>query len=474
MSVTIQFLGGAGTVTGSKYLVENGSHKVLIDCGLFQGIKELRLQNWAPLPIHAAEIDAVILTHAHLDHCGYLPLLVKQGFQGKIFSTSPTRDLSKIILLDSAKIQEEDAKEANQQGYTKHSPAKPLYDTQDVNVAMKLFVPVKSDEWTPLFPTSRFRFKPSGHILGSALIELEFDGIKIVFSGDLGRMNPLLYPSPAVIEQADYLLIESTYGDRLHDQASPLEQLAQITRDTVSRKGHLLIPSFAVGRTQDLLYLFSILKKEGKIPDVPIYLDTPMGINATEIFVDHPLWHKLSSEELGELSRVATLVKSRALSSELLKRKPSSIIIAGSGMVSGGRILQHLATRLPDDRNTVLLVGYQATGTRGRLLSEGASELKIHGQYVPIKARVEEITGLSAHADQFEILNWLGKITCAPKTTFIVHGEPQASDTLRVKIKDKLSWNVSIPRYLEKITLEPSTYVETQTGLHGPIRPNLS
>jgi metallo-beta-lactamase family protein len=453
MALSIQFLGGVGTVTGSKYLLTQGEQKVLIDCGLFQGVKDLRLQNWAPLPIDPRDLNAVILTHAHLDHTGYLPLLVKKGFCRSIFCTPPTRDLAKILLLDSAHIQEEDADYANETGYTKHSPAQPLYTTEDANSVVPLLKPLKENQWTEIIPGWNLRFRASGHILGSAFVELKVDGKIIVFSGDLGRSNPLILRSPSTIEEADYLLIESTYGDRIHSQESPLKTLAKVTLETVERRGHLLIPSFAVGRTQDLLYLFSILKQRKQIPDVPIFLDSPLGINSTDIFTEYPTWHSLNATEVKALRNVATMVKSRQQSKELLQKKKSSIIIAGSGMVSGGRILHHLSKRLSDSRNTVLLTGYQAPGTRGRLLQSGISELKFHGQYTPVKAHIEEISTLSAHADQKEILSWLRNIKSAPKKTFIVHGEPQASDALRVKIQDNLGWECRIPKFLETVEL---------------------
>lgn len=453
MTFSIQFLGGVGTVTGSKYLVSFGGQKVLVDCGLFQGLKDLRLQNWKPLPIDPRQIDAVVLTHAHLDHTGYLPILIKGGFQQPIYSTAPTYDLSKIILVDSAHIQQEDALDANEKGYTKHTPALPLYTVEEAKRVLKLFKNIKENRWTEILPGWSLRFRASGHILGSAFVELKVNGQTLVFSGDLGRSKPLIMRSPSVIEEADYLLIESTYGDRTHSKEPPLKTLAQITHDTFSKNGHLLIPSFAVGRTQDLLYLFSVLKKEKKIPDIPIFLDSPLGITATQIFSDHSTWHTLNSSEVKALCQVATMVQSQQQSQELLRKKKSTIVIAGSGMVAGGRILYHLARRVYDPRNTVLLTGFQALGTRGRLLQQRSSEIKIHGQYVPVKAKIEEISTLSAHADQTEIINWLKNFKTPPKKTFIVHGEPQASDVLRVKIQDSLGWSCHIPKFLESIEL---------------------
>lgn len=453
MKASIQFLGGAGTVTGSKFLLEVGEHKILVDCGLFQGLKDLRLQNWAPLPLDPQTLTAVLLTHAHLDHSGYLPLLTRNGFSGKIFCTSPTRDLSKVILLDSAKIQEEDAERANQEGFSKHSPAKPLYTVIDAHNCLKAFNLVGVHTWIPVAEGVEARFSNSGHILGSSFIEVKTPDFTIVFSGDLGRSEPLILHPPEVIKKADYLVIESTYGDRLHSPLSPLKQLAQLITDTVERKGHVVIPSFAVGRTQDVLYLLAQLKKQSQIMDIPIYLDSPMGINATEIFADHPLWHRLSSAEVTELSKVATMVKSQQQSDEILHRKESTLVIAGSGMMTGGRVLTHLIKRLPDDRNTVVLVGFQAASTRGRLLRSGATEVKIYGQYIPVRARIEEISSLSAHGDQKDILGWLGKFEAPPRKTFIVHGEPQGSDGLRVKVHHTLNWECVIPKHSETFEL---------------------
>ncbi len=445
MRSAIHFWGAAGTVTGSKYLVEAGDSRFLVDCGLFQGIKELRQKNWLPLPMDPRAIDAVILTHAHLDHTGYLPLLVKHGFKGKIFCTSPTRDLTRLVLLDSAHLQEEDAEYANRKGFTKHSPAEPLYTIADAQKTISLLTTVQKDVWTALTSKIKFRYRPSGHILGSAFIELEIGKRRIVFSGDLGRSKPLLLPAPTKISEADFLLIESTYGDRTHEKESVFKLLSHITNETTSRKGVLLIPCFAIGRTQDLLYCFTKLRKEGKIANLPVFVDSPMGVNATEIFLNHPDWHRLPAAEAKEMIQSVVLVKDRQQSKALLSRRGSAIIIAGSGMVTGGRILHHLSARVGDSRNTVLLVGFQAAGTRGRLLRDGVTELKIHGEYLPVKANVSEIGSLSAHADQPETIHWLKGFKTPPKTTFVVHGEPQASDALRLRIEDTLNWNVRIP-----------------------------
>lgn len=453
---SIQFLGGSGTVTGSKFLVTYKADRVLVDCGLFQGLKELRLQNWAKLPIDPKSITAVVLTHAHLDHSGYLPLLIKNGFSGKVYCTPPTRDLAKIILVDSAEIQQEDADYANRMGFTKHSPAKPLYNVADAKTALKHLSVVHTEEWTKISSHLKFRFTPSGHILGSAFVEIKAGGTKITFSGDLGRQKPLILKPPRPIEHTDYLVVESTYGDRIHDTLSPLKELKRIVTETLARKGHLIIPSFAVGRAQDMLYLLSQLRSQKEIPEsVPIYLDSPMGIDATDTFLEYPEWHTLKERTIKELCSMVTMVRNQQQSNEIMRRKQSSIVIAGSGMLSGGRVLRHLESRLPDPRNTVLLVGFQAAGTRGRLLRDRIPELKMYGQYVPVRARIEEISTLSAHADQAETIEWLKHFNTPPLHTFIVHGEPQAADALRVRIKDTLDWSCSIPKYLDHAVLSP-------------------
>jgi metallo-beta-lactamase family protein len=445
MGSSIEFLGGAGTVTGSKFLLHLNARKILVDCGLFQGLKELRLQNWSPFPVPPKEIDAVLLTHAHLDHCGYLPILVREGFRGPIYATAPTRELSKVILIDSAKIQEEDAERANREGYSKHKPARPLYTSEEAKFSLGQFRTIAPDQWLPLFESIQVRFSNAGHILGSSIIEIKTPSFTIAFTGDLGRQDPLILHPPKTLEPVDYLVVESTYGDRLHSPLSPLKELSEIVRETVDRKGHLIIPAFAVGRTQDVLYLLSVLRRQSQIPSIPIFLDSPMGIEATEIFSDYPEWHRLPPSELKELVRDVTAVKHPQQSEELQHRRESSIVIAGSGMLTGGRVLSHLLNRLSSERNTVLLVGFQAPSTRGSLLRSGIPELKIFGQYVPVRAQIRELSTLSAHGDQRDLLNWIEQIGAPPKKTFIVHGEPQAANALRVRMKDLLSWDAVVP-----------------------------
>ena len=445
MSAKIQFLGGAGTVTGSKFLLEIEDEAYLVDCGLFQGLKELRLQNWASCPVDAKRLRGVLLTHAHLDHSGYLPLLVRHGFQGPIYATAPTRDLAKVILMDSARIQEEDAELANQGGYSKHHPAQPLYTTEEAHRAMGLFRKCALKEWFPLSDRVRFRFSQSGHILGSSLIEVQTQDWTLGFTGDLGRADPLILPPPDHFERVDYLVTESTYGDRLHSPLSPLKELGRMIRDTFDRGGQILIPAFAVGRTQDLLYLIAELKAASQIPEIPVFLDSPMGINATEIFLDYPDWHRLPSDVVQRMNHAVTLVKSNQQSEEVMRRRESSIVIAGSGMLSGGRILRHLIERAPDPKNTIVLVGYQPPSTRGSLLQSGAAELKMHGQYVPVRAQVETLSTLSAHGDQRDILKWMAKMTAPPKMTWIVHGEGQPAHALELKVRDTLKWSCHVP-----------------------------
>lgn len=453
MRSSIRFLGGAGTVTGSKYLLEIGAKKILVDCGLFQGLKELRLENWAPFPIKPAEIDCVILTHAHLDHSGYLPILAKNGFQGKILTTAPSLDLAKVILLDSAKIQEEDAAHANKGGYSKHSPARPLYTTEDAHLALRLFKVAPVDSWQSLFEGVRYRLTNSGHILGSVLVEIQTPDFVIAFTGDLGRSRPLLLHPPRSIAQADYLVVESTYGDRVHATTPAVEALEKIVTETISRGGQVLIPAFAVGRTQDILYLLSLLRKKRKLGNTPIYLDSPMGASATRIFTDHPEWHRLSPSEVNTLCETVSVIENQKESDALQRSTDSAIIIAGSGMITGGRILSHLEQRLADPKNTVILVGYQPPSTRGSLLRNGIDELKIRGHYVPVKARIEDISTLSAHADQSELLNWMRGFQRPPRHTFIVHGEPQAANALRVRICDSLHWKCSVAKLGESVSL---------------------
>ncbi|HTB33090.1 MAG TPA: MBL fold metallo-hydrolase [Bacteroidia bacterium] len=451
--ISIKFLGAASTVTGSKHLLKTPGKNILIDCGLFQGIKSLRLKNWEPLPVQVDQIDTVILTHAHLDHCGYIPLLVKSGFKGDILMTAPTRDLVEIILRDSAKIQEEDADRANKYGYSKHKPALPLYTTADVEKSLNQFKTHTDKEWISLSPDIRFQFLKNGHILGSCFIEIACYGKKIVFSGDIGRKESELLASPEIIESADYLVMESTYGNRLHSNENAMDELSDIINSTIHRKGNLLIPSFAVGRAQELMHMILQLKRELNIPDIPVYMDSPMGADATEILNRYPEWHKLTAEDTRQLHDNITIIRDWHDTQKVIEKKGSKIVIAASGMLTGGRVLEYLEHYIENKKNTVLLVGYQAEGTRGRALREGVHEIKMYGKYYKVLAKVSEMSALSAHGDQQEMIDWIKQFKQKPSRIFLVHGEPLAQETFRVKINDELGIDTIIPLQNEEYIL---------------------
>ena len=445
---TIQFLGAAGTVTGSKYLVNAFGKNILIDCGLFQGLKQLRLMNWDNLPINSSEIDVVILTHGHLDHCGYLPRLVKSGFSKKILATEPTLEITKVILEDSARIQEEDAARANQEGFSKHKPAKPLYDKKDVEKTIPHFSPQPLDKWIELFTDISVRFRYNGHIIGATFVELKLANKVIVFSGDIGRENDSLMYPPQKPEQADILLIESTYGNKLHPENAEAH-LAEVINEAAQKQGTIVIPSFAVERAQLLMFLLWQLRKKNVIPHIPVYMDSPMGKNVLDIFHHNKEWHKLSVEDCNEMCRDIILVQSIQETMKLARKKNAKIIIAGGGMASGGRVLTYFQNYLGDSNATILLVGYQAEGTRGRSLLEGASEIKLYGKYYPVKSRTINLEGLSAHADQRELINWLSNIKNTPEHIFIVHGEKVGAEGLKNKIKEVYNWDCEIPQLLQ-------------------------
>jgi metallo-beta-lactamase family protein len=451
--VTLRFMGAAGVVTGSKHLLETPEINVLIDCGLFQGLKNLRQLNRAPLETDVYAINAVIITHAHLDHTGYLPVLVRNGFKGKIYLTDPTRILTEIILLDSAKLQEEDADHANKMGYSKHTPALPLYTQTETKETFSHFQSCGHDEWIILSEHVRFRFKKNGHILGSCFVEMDYFGKRIVFSGDLGRQDSYSLAPPLTPEKADVLVVESTYGDRLHPVTNVEQELSEIINDTVHKKGTLLIPSFAVGRAQDLMLLINILKKKHFIPDIPVYLDSPMSTEATKAYEDFSAWHKLNPAQCGEMWNNITRVKDLKETYKVIDQQGSKVVIAASGMLTGGRVLHYLRSYLGHAQHTILLVGYQASGTRGRALRSGVHELKLFGSYFPVKAAVKEIATLSAHADQHELISWMKAIPNRPERVFIVHGEPEASFALELKIHDALGWNAVVPILNEQFEL---------------------
>jgi metallo-beta-lactamase family protein len=450
----IKFLGATNTVTGSKYLVKSGLTRILVDCGLFQGYKQLRLRNWAHLPVETTELDAVVLTHAHLDHSGYLPLLVRNGFKGKIYCSEATYDLCKILLPDSGRLLEEEAAYANRHGYSKHHPALPLYTEADAEHSLKFFAPVKFGK----------RFEPggaftcelacAGHILGAAIVVLRDSHTTITFSGDLGRPNDPIMVAPSLVERTDYLVVESTYGNRRHDPADPMDFLGKTIRETVNRGGITIIPSFAVGRAQTLLYYIHLLKKSGAIPSVlPIYLNSPMAVDATAIYLKHRREHRLDDEQCRAMHGAAKIVNSVEESIALNRQRMPMVIIAASGMATGGRVLHHLKAFASDSRNTILFAGFQAGGTRGAAMIAGADSIKIHGEYVPLRAQVTQIANLSAHADGAEILGWLSHFKAPPKRTFIVHGEPDAADALRMRIEEQLHWRCQVPGYLESFEL---------------------
>jgi len=451
--VKINFLGASGVVTGSKFLIETSEKNIMIDCGLFQGLKELRDLNWNDLPIDAANIDVVLLTHGHLDHVGYLPRLVMQGFCGAIIGTAPTLAIAEIILNDSAKIYEEEAEKANKEKYTKHDPALPLYTKEQAGKAIMLFQVEIENKWIYLSEHISYRFNYNGHILGATFIELDINGKRFVFSGDIGRCDDFLLEDPKRPEWADFLFIESTYGNKLHPKEDVTEVLASIINESISSKGNLIIPSFAVERLQTLMYIFWKLYQKNKIPNIPIFVDSPMGNNVLEIFKRFPKWHRLSTSDYKNMCDHINIIESYKETWETIDNKRSKIIIAGSGMVTGGRVLTYLQQLIDEPSTTVLLVGYQAEGTRGRQLQDGAHEIKFFGKYFPVKAKIKSVESLSAHADQQELINWMGKIKNIPEKVFLIHGEPTALDGFRVKIKDTYNWNVSIPKLndIEKV-----------------------
>lgn len=442
----ITFLGGAETVTGSKTLIEVNKHKILIDCGLFQGLKELRTKNWDQFPINPAEIDVILLTHAHLDHCGYIPVLVKNGFNGFIYCTPPTFELTKIILLDSAKIQEEECEHCNKYEYSKHKPAKPLYTVSDAENSFKHFKTLEYKTRFLLFKDVYFELYNSGHILGSASIKLDVGNETIVFSGDLGRKVPLILHEMTYLTKADYVVMESTYGNKEHPAHDIKEKLLAIVLHTYQKGGNLFIPTFSVERAQELIYLFKELQKEKKLPAVPIYLDSPMGVNATQVYFNYTNYLRLKEQDLVEMMKTVQLIKSIEISKAVVKDKKQKIVMAGSGMLTGGRILHHLKKHIGDARNTVLLVGYQADGTRGRALLEGEKELKFLGEYHQVKAEILSINALSGHADQRELLNWLSHFEIKPKEIYLNHGETHQSHSLCTKIKTTLQTNCKVAK----------------------------
>lgn len=454
MGISLTFLGGAGTVTGSKYLLTNGHHRILVDCGLFQGFKTLRLRNWAPPPVEPASLSAVVLTHAHLDHSGYLPLLVKNGFAGKAFCTRATADLCAILLTDSGHLQERDAEFANRHHFSRHHPALPLYTEMDAQRCLDFLSPQPFCADIPLPGGAILRFDRAGHILGAASVTIRWDGVTLLFSGDVGRYDDPLMPDPVTPPQADYLLLESTYGDRLHDRIDPAGALAEIINRTIHRGGTVITPAFAVGRAQTILYHLSGLRRTGRIPALlPVFLDSPMAIDATQIFQRHEADHRLRGAELRALDGHVRYTRTGAESKLLTANPLPKIIISASGMATGGRVLHHLENYARDPRNTILFTGFQAGGTRGAAMVAGAADIKIHGAHIPVRAQVLNLSMLSAHADQQELLRWAGGLVQPPRQTFIVHGEPQSADTLRLLLQDRLGWNCTVAEHNQTVRL---------------------
>ncbi|PKV48279.1 metallo-beta-lactamase family protein [Aquimarina sp. MAR_2010_214] len=452
-SIKIHFLGAAGTVTGSKFYLETPQKNILIDCGMFQGIKELRELNWQDLPIDASAVDVVLLTHGHLDHTGYLPRLIKQGFKGDIIATAPTLAITEIILRDSAKIHEEEAERANKEGYSKHHPALPFYTKNDAEKTIGYFKREEKDIWISLSQDIQFRFRYNGHIIGSTFIELNLYGKILVFSGDLGRTNDVLLHAPEKPEWADFLFVESTYGNKLHPNEDVEEKLITLINDTLYNKGVLIIPSFAVERLQALMYILWKLYQKNQIPNLPVYVDSPMGNNVLSVFESFPDWHKVPMNDYYAICNHINIVMSYKETWEVVDNPRPKIVIAGSGMVTGGRVLTYLQQLVDNDNTSVVLVGFQAEGTRGRQLQEGAHEIKLFGKYYPVNAKIYGIESLSAHADQQELLGWMSEIKNIPEKVFLIHGEATAADVLRVKIQDTYQWKVHTPKLYETIEI---------------------
>ncbi len=448
MSVKITFLGGTGTVTGSKYLVQHGGKQLLIDCGLFQGFKQLRLRNWNTMPVEAKDVDAVLLTHAHLDHSGYLPLLYRQGYRGRVHATPATCDLCAILLPDSGHIQEEDAAFLNRHGYTKHEPAMPLYGKHDALQSLQLLKPEREGiSFSPL-PGWKATFSHAGHILGAASILLEVADRRILFSGDVGRPDDLIMKAPDLPPDADTVLIESTYGNREHPKDDVLAELAPALKRVAARGGVAVVPVFAVGRAQTLLHAIALLKARGELPHtLPIFLDSPMAVHTTELLPRHPAPHRLDAQALNTLKHTATMVETPEQSKALAKHHGTMVILSASGMATGGRVLHHLAHYLPDHRNMVILTGYQAPGTRGATLANGSDVVRIHGQDVAVQAEVVQLQSSSAHADASQLIDWLRRMKNKPDQMYVVHGEPEASDALRQRIERELHCRAVVPEH---------------------------
>lgn len=449
----LTFLGGAGTVTGSKYLLERDGRRVLVDCGLFQGLKQLRLRNWDRFPVEPSSIDAVVLTHAHIDHSGYIPALARAGFRGPVFATAATCDLAALLLPDSGFLQEEEASYANRHKFSKHHPALPLYTEEEAKRCLRLFKPV--DFGTPFEPVRgmHVRFSMAGHILGAASAHVQWEGGSLLVSGDLGRDSDILMRPPDPPPAADWLLLESTYGDRRHEETPSADVLADVITRTAARGGIVVVPAFAVGRAQSLLYAIGTLKQQGRIPDLPVFLNSPMAADVTALYHKYRAQHRLDAKQCSTMCTTATIVNTVEQSERLNHLRTPAVIVSASGMATGGRVVHHLKAFAPDRRNTILLAGYQAAGTRGAALVGGAKEIKIHGDWVPVRAEVVSLGALSAHADSAELLQWASRMPHPPREAFLVHGEPVAADRLRQSLEEKLRWNCRVAEPLQSVTL---------------------
>ena len=458
---TLSFLGACGTVTGSKFLIEAGSRRVLVDCGVFQGSSELKQKNWANPGFDPRSLDAVVLTHAHIDHTGYVPRLAKLGFSGPVYATPSTADLLGVLWPDAAHLHEEDARYANSRGYSRHKPALPFFEDKEARAALGLLRPIAFDSRTEVGEGLAFTFRRVGHILGAAFVVVEVGKTRIVFSGDVGQMDVPILKDPERPDVADYLLLESTYGDRLHPAGSPEAELGRVVAETAARRGVLIVPAFAIGRAQDILYHLRSLQRAGTIPaDLPIYLDSPMAVSAVELYCRALSEHDLEMETLRDEGRCPIegpsvhIVRDRLESQALNPRKGPMVIVSASGMLAGGRVLHHLKRRLPDPATTLLFVGFQAQGTLGRRILEGAREARIHGELIPVRADVRQIPALSAHADQKGLVEWVSGIREPPRNTFLVHGEPGPCEALAAALRSKFGWTVSLPKEGDSVELK--------------------
>jgi metallo-beta-lactamase family protein len=450
----LSFLGATGTVTGSKYLLEHEGRRLLIDCGLFQGLKQLRLRNWDVPAVTPASIDAIVLTHAHLDHSGFLPRWVQQGFKGSVHCSAATRDLCGLLLPDSARLLEEEAEYANRHGFSKHHPALPLYTEADAHAALSHLEAHGFDHSFQPIPGVSVTLRPAGHLLGAASVRVQWRDRTLLFSGDLGRGNDLLMRPPEAPGAADWVVIESTYGDRAHATADPLNLLADVVSRTAARGGVVVIPSFAVGRAQALMYALHLLKSQRRIPDLPVFLNSPMAADATRIFMRHHGEHRLSDAQCTAMFEAARIVNTVEESKRLNELRMPAVIISASGMASGGRVLHHLKAFAPDQRNAIVFAGYQSMGTRGAAIVSGAATVKIHGQHIPVRAEVAQIDSLSAHADREELLTWLQRLPSRPRRVFVTHGEPVPADALRQAIEERLGFACTVPEYRDAVDLD--------------------